>query len=308
MNKPDTRVNVGGIEMKNPVTVASGTFGNGPEYAELIDLSRLGAMVVKGVSLDPAPGNPLPRTFETACGMMNAIGLQNPGVAVFKKKYLPFLAQYDVPVIVNIWGRTIESYEGVAAAFEGVTGVAGLELNVSCPNIKEGGNLFGTNLDLFREVVDAVRAKTTLPLIVKLSPNVVDVGVFARAAETSGADAVSLINTLPALAIDVETRRPRIGNVTGGLSGSAIHPVAVKLVWDAVRAVNIPVIGMGGITKVEDALEFIIAGATAVAVGTANFTDPLTVLRVIDGIEDYLIRHDLENMDALCGSLITESE
>ncbi|MDD2235598.1 MAG: dihydroorotate dehydrogenase [Kiritimatiellae bacterium] len=305
MNQPDLRVNLAGIAMKNPVTVASGTFGYGPEYADLIDLNRLGAIVVKGVSLNPCPGNPLPRIHETPAGMMNAIGLQNPGAKAFIKTYLPFLANYDLPVIVNIWGRTIEDYEGVAELFEGEPGVAGLELNVSCPNIKEGGNSFGTHPDLFEQVISAVRKKTTRPLLVKLSPNVPDITVFAKTAEQAGADGLSLINTLPAMAIDVETRRPRLANVVGGLSGPAIHPVAVKLVWEAARAVNIPIVGMGGILDPEDALEFIIAGASAVAVGTATFHEPTTVLRIIEGIEEYLLRHHLKSIAELRGTLKT---
>lgn len=305
MNSPDLRVNLAGIAMKNPVTVASGTFGYGPEYAERIDLNRLGAIVVKGISLKPCAGNPLPRVCETASGMMNAIGLQNPGADAFIKKYLPFLAGYDVPVIVNIWGRTMEEYVGVAEIFENEAGVAGLELNVSCPNIKEGGNSFGTHLNLFEQVILAVRKKTTRPLIVKLSPNVPDITLFAKAAENAGADALSLINTLPAMAIDVETRRPRLANITGGLSGPAIHPVAVKLVWEAARSVQIPIIGMGGILEPNDALEFIIAGASAVAVGTATFHEPETVLHIIDGIRDYLLRHHLSSVAKLRGTVIT---
>ena len=305
MNSPDLRVNLAGIAMKNPVTVASGTFGYGPEYAERIDLNRLGAIVVKGISLKPCEGNPLPRVCETASGMMNAIGLQNPGADAFIKKYLPFLAGYDLPVIVNIWGRTIEEYVGVAEIFENEAGVAGLELNVSCPNIKEGGNSFGTHLNLFEQVILAVRKKTTRPLIVKLSPNVPDITLFAKAAENAGADALSLINTLPAMAIDVETRRPRLANITGGLSGPAIHPVAVKLVWEAARSVQIPIIGMGGILVPKDALEFIIAGASAVAVGTATFHEPETVLHIIDGIRDYLLRHHLSSVAELRGTVIT---
>ncbi len=305
MNYPDLRINLAGISMKNPVTVASGTFGYGPEYAELIDLNRLGAIVVKGISLNPCTGNPLPRIYETPCGMMNAIGLQNPGVNGFKSSYLPFLKQYDLPVIVNIWGRTIDEYKEVARAFNREDGVAGLELNVSCPNIKEGGNSFGTHIELFKQVISAVRSVTTKPLLVKLSPNVPDIALFAKEAEQCGADGLSLINTLPALAIDIETRRPKLANVTGGLSGPAIHPVAVKLVWEAARAVHIPIIGMGGIMEPADAIEFIIAGASAVAIGTATFHDPTTALRVIDGIEQYMIRHKLTSLSELRGTLIT---
>jgi dihydroorotate dehydrogenase (NAD+) catalytic subunit len=240
--------------------------------------------------------------------MMNAIGLQNPGARAFIKSYLPFLDKYDVPLIVNIWGRTIEDYEGVAGIFEHEASVAGLELNVSCPNIKEGGNSFGTHLDLFQQVISAVRKKTTHPLLIKLSPNVPDITLFAKAAEQCGADALSLINTLPAMAIDVETRRPRLANVIGGLSGPAIHPVAVKLVWEAAKSVNLPIVGMGGIIDPKDALEFIIAGATAVAVGTATFHDPTTVLRIIAGIREYLLRHGMPSISELRGTLKTGSQ
>ncbi|NCD32360.1 MAG: dihydroorotate dehydrogenase [Spartobacteria bacterium] len=303
MIKPDLTVNFAGIAMKNPVTVASGTFGYGSEYAAYLDLNRLGAIVVKGISMDPVMGNPLPRTHETRSGMMNAIGLQNPGYAEFVSDYMPFLRTLDVPLIVNVWGRTIEQYEAVVRAFDVLDGVAGLELNVSCPNIKQGGNLFGTNLDLFREVVDAARKQTQLPLIVKLSPNVADITAFAKAAESCGADGLSLINTLPALAIDVETGRPILGNGTGGLSGPAIHPVAVKLVWEAAKSVSIPVMGMGGIDEVNDALEFLIVGASAVAVGTATFRDPRTVLRIIDGIEAYMQRHEYASLSEVIGTV-----
>lgn len=295
-------VNIGGIRMKNPVMVASGTFGYGPEYADLVDLNQLGALVVKGISLKETPGNPIPRMTEVPGGLINAIGLQNPGFDGFVKKYMPFLRGYEVPVIVNIWGKSLEEYVGVAERFNDVEGVAGLELNVSCPNIKEGGMAFGTNLDSLKRVVSAVRKATRLPLITKLSPNVSDIRGFAAAAEACGSDAISLINSLPALAIDVETRKPRIANVIGGLTGPAIHHVGVKLVWDAARTVRIPIVGMGGIMDTKDALEFMIAGATAVAVGTANFTDPSTAPRVIDGIAAYIERHQLSGVDALIGS------
>ena len=301
--RPDMSVNVGGIAMKNPVMVASGTFGYGPEYAELVDINRLGAIVVKGIRIQPWEGNPTPRMVEVPGGLVNAIGLHNPGADKFIKESLPFLRRFSVPVIVNIWGRTIEEYAEVAARFEGVPGVSGLEINISCPNIKEGGIAFGTNPLAASAVITAVRKQTTLPLIPKLSPNVSDIAVFARAAEESGANAISLVNSLPAMVIDVETRRPILANVVGGLSGPAIHPVAVKLVWEAARAVRIPVVGMGGITGANQALEFIIAGATAVAVGTANFIDPTTSLRVIDGIEEYLKRHQIPRVRDLVGAV-----
>lgn len=304
--KPDLSVDIGGIKMKNPVTVGSGTFGYGPEYADLVDLNRLGAITVKGISLKPTMGNQPPRTVEVTSGLINAIGLQNPGAEGFISEYMPFLRQYDVPVIVNIWGKTIEEYVAVAERFDEVEGVAGLEVNVSCPNIKEGGHVFGTRLDMCGEVLSAVRDSTKLPLIAKLSPNVPDIAAFARKAEEVGMNALSLINSIPAMAIDIETRRPILGNVTGGLSGPAIHPIAVKLVYEAAKVVSIPVIGMGGIYSAKDAIEFLIAGASAVAVGTANFTDPNTVLQVIEGIERYLSEHDLRAVSDLVGTLRTK--
>lgn len=296
-------VNIGGIRMKNPVMVASGTFGYGPEYADLVDLDMLGAIVVKGIRAEPWEGNPTPRTVEVPGGLLNAIGLQNPGAERFIAEYLPFLRRFDVPVIVNIWGRTIKEYEQVAERFKGVKGVSGLEINISCPNIKKGGLAFGTDPKRMAEVISAVRKKTKLPLIPKLSPSVPDIAVFARVAEDCGADAISLINTLPAMVIDIETRRPVLANVVGGLSGPAIHPVAVKLVWEAAKAVKIPVIGIGGVTDARSAIELMIAGASAVAVGTANFTDPTTPVRVIEGIEQYLKKHRMTNVRELIGSI-----
>ncbi len=299
----DLSVNIAGLEMKNPVMVASGTFGYGSEYAEQMDIDRLGAIVVKGICMDAWDGNKPSRMVEVPGGLVNAIGLQGPGVAGFDEKYMPFLRQHDVPVIVNIWGRSLEEYGEVAAAFEDVEGVSGLELNISCPNVKEGGIAFGTNPTMTADVVAHVRKNTTLPLIVKLSPNVPNIAEFAKIAEAEGSDALSLINTLPAMVIDVETRKPVLSNVIGGLSGSAIHPVAVKLVWEAAKAVKIPVIGMGGIMRAEDAIEFMIAGAAAVAVGTANFIDPVASLNVIDGIAAYMKRHGMSSVSELTGSL-----
>jgi len=303
VGKIDMRVNIGGIAMKNPVMVASGTFGYGPEYADLVDLNMLGAIVVKGISLKPWSGNPTPRLVEVPGGLVNAIGLQNPGAKKFIADYIPFLRKYDVPVIVNIWGRTVGDYAAVASEFDGVKNIAGLELNISCPNIKHGGIAFGTDSAMAKKVISAVRQKTKLPLIPKLSPNVSNIGLFAKVAEDNGADAISLINSLPAMVIDIESRRPVLANRVGGLTGPAIHPVAVKMVWEAARAVKIPVIGMGGITGAEQALEFIIAGASAVAVGTANFTDPSTPLNVICGIEKYLARHGLKSIKDLVGTI-----
>ncbi|MDP6629605.1 MAG: dihydroorotate dehydrogenase [Kiritimatiellia bacterium] len=301
--QPNMCVDIAGIKMKNPVMVASGTFGYGPEYADLVDINRLGAIVVKGICLDRWDGNNVPRMIEVRGGLINAIGLQGPGVDGFVESYMPFLRQFDTPVIVNIWGRDENEYEEVAARFDDVEGMGGLELNISCPNVKEGGIAFGTDLAMAADLIGRVRKRTSLPLIPKLAPNVPQVGLFAKAAEDAGADAVSLINTLPAMVIDVETRRPVLTNRVGGLSGPAVHPVAVKQVWEAAQAVSIPVIGMGGIETAEDALEFIIAGAAAVAVGTANFTDPTTVINVIDGMAAYLQRHGFASADELVGSI-----
>ena len=296
-------VNIAGVRMSNPVMVASGTFGYGPEYADLVDLNRLGAFVVKGILGEPWEGNSVPRMVEVTGGLVNAIGLQNPGVDEFCSTYMPFLRDYDVPVIVNVWGRTVDEYADVAARLTDVPGVAALELNISCPNIKEGGIAFGTDPKAAAEVVRRCREATTLPLIPKLSPNVSDIRLFARIVVDAGADAISLINSMPAMVIDVETRKPVLANVVGGLSGPAVHPIAVKFVWETAQAVDVPVIGMGGITSAKEALEFIIAGATAVAVGTANFTDPTTPLAVIDGIEEYLKRHGIGDVNELVGSV-----
>ncbi len=302
-SKPKLAVNLGGIALRNPVMVASGTFGYGPEYAGLVDLNKLGAFIVKGISLHPARGNPTPRMAEVPGGLLNAIGLQNPGVEVFLEDHLPFFDQYEVPVIVNIWGRCLEEYRDVAARLDSAKGLHGLELNISCPNIKEGGLAFGSDPKLAEQVIKIVRAATRLPLIPKLSPNVADIRLFARIAQDCGANAISLINSIPAMAIDIEKRQPLLANVTGGLTGPAIHAVALKLVWEAARAVSIPVIGMGGIVSAREALAFIIAGATAVAIGTANFTEPQTTLAVIAGLESYCQRHDIKDIQDLIGSL-----
>lgn len=305
MREMDLSVGLGGIRMKNPVAVASGTFGYGKEYAELIDVTRLGAITVKGIRLHPWPGNPLPRHVEVTGGMVNAIGLQGPGVDVFVREYMPFLRGTGVPVIVNIWGTSEEEYAEVARRFNDVEGVAGLELNISCPNVKEGGHAFGTDPRTVSSLVAAVRRVTRLTLMPKLAPNVPAIKTFVRAAQEAGADALALINTLPAMVIDIETRRPVLANKVGGLSGPAIHPVAVKLVWEAAQVATVPILAMGGIMGPEQAIEFLIAGATAVAVGTANFIDPVTPLRVIDGLVSYLQRHGLRSVKELTGSLIS---
>ncbi len=299
---PNLSVSLGSIRMRNPVMTASGTFGYGPEYADLVDLNQLGAIVVKGIRSVPTTGNATPRTVEVASGLINAIGLPGPGVDGFVNDYMPFLRGYDMPVIVNIWGKTTEEYAEVAARLDAVPGIAGLEVNVSCPNIKEGSQLFGTNVALFEQVVRAIRAATRLPVIPKLAPMVNDITEFARCAEACGADAISLINSVPAMAVDIETRRAKLSNITGGLTGPAIKPIALRLVWQAARAVKIPVIAMGGISRAEDAIEYFIVGARAVAVGTASFTDPGTALRVVAGIEDYLKRHGLQSIDQLVGT------
>lgn len=301
--RPDTSVSIAGIHMQNPVMVASGTFGYGCEYAEMVDLARLGAIVVKGICMEPCDGNIPPRMVDVAGGLVNAIGLQGPGVKGFVETYMPFLRGFDTPVLINIWGRSIEEYGDVAAAFDSVEGVAGLELNISCPNVKAGGISFGTDVTMAAKVISAVRKRTSLPLIPKLSPNVGSIGAFAKMAEEEGSDAISLINTLPALVIDTESRRPVLRNGVGGLSGPGIHHFAVKQVWDASRAVSIPVIGMGGICEPEDAIRFLLAGASAVAVGTANFTDPGTALRVIEALPDYMQRHGFGSMQELIGGL-----
>ncbi|MCU0787174.1 MAG: dihydroorotate dehydrogenase [Verrucomicrobia bacterium] len=301
--EPDLSVSIGKLTLQNPVTVASGTFGYGVEYAQLLDLNQLGAVVVKGIRLNPVPGNPTPRTAEVTSGMLNAIGLQGPGVDGFIQKYWPFLSTLKVPVIINIWGTTVEEYAEVVRRFDALGGVGALELNVSCPNIKEGGAQFGTDCNLLGQVVAACRRATTLPLITKMSPNVVNIAPYAKAAEDAGSDALAVTNSYPAMAIDIETRRPKLANITGGLTGPCIKPIAIKLVWEAARAVKIPIIGMGGIQNAEDAIEFFMAGASAVAVGTANFYEPQTPLQVIAGIREFMKRKGLRNLSQIVGSV-----
>src|SRR6202142_3536057 len=296
-------VQIGTLRLQNPVMVASGTFGYGVEYAQLLDLNQLGAIVVKGIRLHPVRGNPTPRTAEVASGLINAIGLQGPGVDGFIKKYWPFLKALKVPTIINIWGTTVVEYVEVARRFDALGGVGALELNVSCPNIKEGGAQFGTDLKLLAQVVSACRKVTTLPLITKMSPNVVSIAPFARAAEEAGSDALSITNSYPAMAIDIETRRPKLANITGGLTGPAIKPIAIKLVWEAAKAVKIPIIGMGGIQNADDAIEFLMAGATAVAVGTANFYEPQTPLQVIAGLRAFMERKKISDVREITGSV-----
>jgi dihydroorotate dehydrogenase (NAD+) catalytic subunit len=298
-------VQIGGLTLQHPVMVASGTFGYGVEYAQLLDVNQLAAVVVKGIRREPVRGNPTPRTVEVASGLINAIGLQGPGVDGFIQKYWPFLKTLKVPTIINIWGTTVEEYAEVARRFDQLGGVGALELNVSCPNIKEGGAQFGTDCHLLSQVVAACRKATTLPLITKMSPNVVHIAPYAKAAEDAGSDALSIMNSYPAMAIDIETRRPRLANVTGGLTGPCIKPIAVKLVWDAAQAVKIPIIGMGGIQTAADALEFMMAGATAVAVGTANFYEPQTALRVIEGVRQFMARQNIRDVREIVGTVQT---
>ena len=302
-NKPDLSVDFAGIKLKNPVLTASGTFGYGEEFADIIDLNRLGGVIVKGISLKPIKGNPPPRIWETPSGMLNAIGLENPGVDVFLRDKLPFLRNYDTAVLVNIFGYSLEEYVGVTERLDGVPGVSGLEVNISCPNVKAGGIVFGTDLKAAFELLSAVRKATRLPVIAKLSPNVTDITAFAKAASDAGCDGLSLINTLVGMAIDVRSRRPRLANCTGGLSGPAIRPVAVRMVWQAAKAVDLPIIGMGGIMTAEDALEFILAGASAVAVGTANFVNPRATLDIIDAMETFLTREGIGSIKELVGQV-----
>ena len=303
----DLRVAIGPLTLKNPVIAASGCFGYGTEYADLVDLSALGGIAVKGLFLEEREGHPPPRIVETPAGMLNAIGLQGIGVHRFIAEKMPELRARGAVVIVNICGTTIQEYVELSKILSDVEGVAALELNISCPNIKEGGITFGCSLNGTADVVAAVRRVTRLPVIPKLTPNVTDVSAIARAAEDAGADAVSLVNTFLAMAIDVETRRPRLSNIVGGLSGPAIRPIAVRMVYECRQKIRIPVIGMGGIASAADALEFIIAGASAVQVGTANFADPLIWQKLLDGLHHYGERHQVARIEELVGALDTRA-
>ena len=298
-SEPNLSVEVAGINMRCPVMVASGTFGYGEEYESLIDLNRLGAIVAKGITLKPRSGNPSPRIVETPAGMLNAIGLENVGLEVFLEEKLPFLSKFDVPIIVNICGEEEEEYVQLAERLDSVNKITGLELNISCPNIKKGGLSFGREAETTGRLVAKVREVTELPLIVKLSPNVTDIVSIGSAAQEAGADGLSLINTLLGMAIDIEEKRPELANITGGLSGPAIKPVALRLVWELAGSVNLPIIGMGGIMTGEDALEFLLAGATAVAVGTANFVNPRAALEVVEGIREYLENKEIPDVNSL---------
>lgn len=299
----NTKVTIGKLTLKNPVMTASGTFGYGEEYSEFFDLSRLGALVVKGISLKPMEGNPPPRICETPCGMLNAIGLQNIGLKEFIKEKLPFIRRFDTCLIVNILGKTVEEYIRLSHALED-SGVDAIELNVSCPNVKQGGIEFGTDRKALGRLTQKVRKAFNGTLIVKLSPKVSDIREFAKTAETEGVDAISLINTIPAMAINVKTKRPVLSNVTGGLSGPAIKPIALRMLYEAGGEVSIPLIGMGGIMNAEDAIEFMLAGATGVAVGTANFRNPTSALEIIEGIESYMKENRIKDIKELIRGII----
>ena len=296
-------VDIGGLVLKNPVMTASGTFGYGEEYASFINLSVLGAIVVKGLSITPREGNPPSRIMETASGMLNSVGLENVGVRAFVDEKLPFLREFDVPVIANILGDTVEEYCEVARILSDAEGVRALEVNISCPNVARGSIDFGVNPDLASEVTESVKNATDLPVIVKLTPNVTDIAEIAKSAENAGADAISLINTLTGMSIDIEKKIPHLKSITGGLSGPAVKPVALRMVWEVVQAVSVPVIGVGGIMKAGDALEFLIAGAKAVQVGTANFVNPRSTVEIIEGIEAYMERKGIDDIEDLIGTL-----
>lgn len=296
----NTKVTIAGVEMKNPVMTASGTFGSGMEYGEFVDLNRLGAVVTKGVANVPWPGNPTPRVAETYGGMLNAIGLQNPGIEVFAQRDIPFLKKYDTKIIVNVCGKTVEDYLEVVERL-GDEPVDMLEINVSCPNVKEGAIAFGQKADCLYDITSQIKKKAKQPVIMKLSPNVTDIAEMARAAEAAGSDAISLINTITGMKIDIHRRKFALANKTGGLSGPAIKPVAVRMVYQCAQTVKIPIIGMGGIATAEDAIEFLMAGATAVSVGAMNFVNPYATVEIIEGIEDYMRQYQVEDIRELIG-------
>ena len=302
MSNLNTTVNLAGVELKNPVMTASGTFGSGEEYSEFVDLNGLGAVVTKGVANVPWPGNPTPRIAEVYGGMLNAIGLQNPGMDVFCKRDIPFLKQYDTKIIVNVCGKTESDYLEVVERLADEP-VDLLEINISCPNVKEGGIAFGQDPKAVEAITKAVKAKAKQPIIMKLSPNVTDITVMAKAAEAGGADVLSLINTLTGMKIDINRRTFAIANKTGGMSGPAVKPIAVRMVYQVAQAVKLPIIGMGGIASAEDAIEFLLAGATAVSVGTANFVNPYTTKEVVDGIEAYMRKYGIQDVKELIGAV-----
>lgn len=297
----NTKVTIAGVEFKNPVMTASGTFGSGMEYSDFVDLNKLGAVVTKGVANVPWPGNPTPRVAETYGGMLNAIGLQNPGIDVFIERDLAFLKNYDTKVIVNVCGKSVEDYIEVVEKLGDQDNVAMLEINVSCPNVKEGAIAFGQKADALMHITSEIKKKAKQPVIMKLSPNVTDITEMAKAAEAAGADAISLINTITGMKIDINRRKSALANKTGGLSGPAIKPVAVRMVYQAANAVKIPIIGMGGIASAEDALEFIMAGATAVSIGAMNFVNPYTTVETIEGIEVFMKKNQVEDINSLIG-------
>lgn len=299
---PEMAVKIGRLKLKNPVMTASGTFGYGEEYSGYIDLNKLGAIVVKGLSLKPRLGNPPPRIMETVGGMLNSVGLQNIGVDAFIEEKLPFLRKYDVAVIANIYGETYDEYKKVAKILSSAKGVHALEVNISCPNVKNGGLSFGSDPKIAARVTRVVKAETSLPVIVKLTPNVTDITVIAEAVEKAGADAISLINTLTGMSVDLKTRKPHLKNITGGLSGPAIKPVALRMVWQVVQKVSVPVIGIGGIMTAQDALEFFMVGAKAVQIGTANFINPHATLEVIGGIKKYLAANQIKDINEIISS------
>ena len=303
--KPDLSVSFASLRFRTPLIAASGTFGYGTEYLDVVDYEAIGGIAVKGLYLEPREGCPPPRIWETPSGMLNAIGLQEVGIERFIDEKMPRLRELGTTVLVNICGSTLEEYQELAHILDSVDGVDAIEMNISCPNVHEGGILFGCDPVMAARVTEAVRSQTKLPIIPKLSPNVTDITVVARSVEAAGADAVSLINTMPAMAIDVESRRPRLANIVGGLSGPAIRPIAVRMVYQTARAVNIPIIGVGGITSHEDALEFILAGASAVQIGTMSFVDPSVWRRTLDGLEAYCERHDVEAISALTGGVVS---
>jgi dihydroorotate dehydrogenase (NAD+) catalytic subunit len=303
MNKPDLTVEIAGIKMRNPVMTASGTFGYGEEYSTYLNLERLGGIVTKGLSINPKAGNPMPRIVETPGGMLNAIGLQNVGIDAFIEKKLPFLRTINTPAIVNFFGNTEDEYVEMAERLEKIPEVAGLEMNISCPNVKQGGIAFGSRPDAAYSVVKAVRDVTLKPLIVKLSPNVADIVEMAHVCADADADALSLINTLTGMAIDLKKRKPVLANITGGFSGPAIKPIALRMVWQVARAVDIPVIGIGGVTCANDVLEFMLAGATAVQVGTANFITPGVTENIVRDLERYLEENGISDVKELIGAL-----
>lgn len=304
-SSPDLSVQLGPLRLKNPVMAASGTFGYGEEYADFVDAERLGAIVVKGISLRPRPGNPPPRLVETPAGMINAIGLENVGLENFLEVKLPYLRQHHATVVVNIFGNILEEYGEIAARLDGVSGISAIEINISCPNVKEGGMVFGTDPAMAAKIVRTVRAATSLPLITKLTPNVTRIGDIARAAVDAGSDMISCINTVAAMAVDIYSRRPRLANIVGGLSGPAVKPIALRCVHEVLAAVTCPVIGLGGIAGAEDALEFLLLGARAVQVGTANFVNPRVTVEILEGMQRFLSVERLPSIESYIGSLDT---